>query len=342
MHLVTGGSGYLGEVIVQHLLKQGLPVRILDLNPPDSAQSKNIEVIIGDIRDKNAVTQACTGVTHIYHNVAQVPLAKNKHLFDSVNREGTRILLQTALDQGVKKVVYTSSSAIYGVPEKNPVTEETLAKPGEAYGQAKLEGENLCHEFSAKGLDVSIIRPRTILGHGRLGIFQILFEWIYQGYNIPILGDGNNVYQFIHADDLARACILAAFHPGSNNFNIGAAKFGTMRETLEALIQHTKTRSKIRSLPAGPLNKLMRLCNTLQLSPLGPYHALMYSKSLYFNIRKAQKVLQWQPRYSNIEMICESYDWYVNHREEVLKRNQASAHRSAVKQGILKLVRFLP
>ena len=81
-----------------------------------------------------------------------------------------------------------------------------------------------------RGLDVSIIRPRTIMGHGRLGIFQILFEWIRTGYNVPVLGRGDNVYQFVHADDLADACILAAARPGVATYNCGTDRFGTMRE----------------------------------------------------------------------------------------------------------------
>ena len=65
--------------------------------------------------------------------------------------------------------MYTSSSAIYGIPKLNPVKENTIPAPGEKYGEAKLMGEEICREFSQKGLHCSIIRPRTILGHGRLG-----------------------------------------------------------------------------------------------------------------------------------------------------------------------------
>ena len=73
----------------------------------------------------------------------------------------------------------------------------------ESYGRAKLEGERLFTKYIDQGLNVTIIRPRTILGHGRMGIFQILFEWINKGVNIPVLNDGANNYQFVHASDLA-------------------------------------------------------------------------------------------------------------------------------------------
>ena len=112
----------------------------------------------------------------------------------------------------------------------------TPPRPLEAYGRAKLQAEQLCHDATRGGLDVSIIRPRTILGHGRLGIMAILFEFVAAGAPVYVLGPGDNHYQFVHAADLADACLRAAAHEGPTVYNIGAAEFGTMRETLQALV----------------------------------------------------------------------------------------------------------
>ena len=80
-----------------------------------------------------------------------------------------------------------SSSAIFGLPENCPITDETPLKPIEVYGRAKLAGEKQVHKAAENGLLCAIIRPRTILGLGRLGIFQILFEWIHEGKNIYVI-----------------------------------------------------------------------------------------------------------------------------------------------------------
>ena len=186
------------------------------------------------------------------HNVAQVPLAKDPDLFDSVNVTGTANLLVAARDAGVGKVVHTSSSAIFGIPEHNPVTEETPPRPLEAYGRAKLQAELLCREAAVSGVDVTIVRPRTILGHGRLGIMAILFEFVADGAPVFVLGSGDNRYQFVHAEDLADACLRAAGRPGPAVYNVGAVEFGTMRETLQALVDHAGTGSRVRSLPVAP------------------------------------------------------------------------------------------
>ena len=338
--LVTGGSGYFGSLLVDKLLEKDVTCSILDIiDAPD--RPADVKLFQTDIRDAKAVKEACKGIDVIYHSVAQVPLAKNKALFDSVNIQGTENILAAALANGVKKVVYTSSSSIFGVPERNPVTEADTPKPLEAYGKAKLEGEYLCQKYIDKGLDVSMVRPRTMLGHGRLGIFQILFEWIREGYNVPVLGKGDNVYQFVHADDLAEACILAANRPGPELYNCGTDRFGTMRQLLEELCEHAGTGSKVKGVPAQPTILAMKATSAMGFSPLGVYHALLYGGSMYFDISKSQTELGWQPQYSNSEALIQSYDWYVNNREAVLSSSGGSHHRSAVKQGVLSAVKWV-
>lgn len=343
--LVTGGAGYFGSLLVQRLLAAGQHVRVLDVNRPDPVPP-GLEVVQGDVRDAAIVRRACEGVDVVHHNVALVPLARDKQGFWTVNEGGTRNVLASALDAGARKVVHMSSSAVYGAPDRNPVDETTIPTPGEDYGRAKLAAERLCQEFRARGLDVTIIRPRTIMGHGRLGIMQILFEWVRRGDPVPVLGGGRNVYQFIHADDLADACLLAADRSGHADYNVGAERFGTMVETLEGLVGHAGTGSRIVSVPMRPAEVVTRLAGRVGLSPLGPYHALMYGRSLWFDIRKAREELGYRPRFGNVEMVCQSYDWYVAHRGEVLARRGGSPHSMAVKQGVLgvvpKLLAWLP
>jgi len=328
--LVTGGAGYLGSLLADRLRALDYTVRIFDI--ADSPEA--------DICDPAAIAAACEGVDIVFHNVAQVPLARNNELFWRVNRDGTRNLLVACEARRVRKVVYTSSSAIYGVPASNPVTEETVPAPREEYGRAKLAGEQLCREFAARGLDVSIVRPRTIMGPGRLGIFQVLFEWIFEGKNIPVLNGGRNRYQFVHGDDLVEALILAANHSGSDDFNCGAREFGTMREVLERVCAHAATGSRVKSLPMWLITPVMTAASALRLSPLAPYHTLMYGRSMYFDITKAERILNWRPRYSNDQMFLQTYDWYVANREAILHSTHASPHRSPLKQRALSLLHW--
>lgn len=340
--LVTGGSGYFGCLVVDHLRRRGYEVSVFDLVDVDD-RPKDVAYVRGDIRDAAAIERACEGVDVVHHNVAQVPLAKDKALFWSVNVGGAENLLAACAKAKVGKVVLVSSSAVFGVPPRNPVDDSVQPNPQEAYGAAKLEAEHVAHRYvKERGLDVSIVRPRTILGHGRLGIFQILFEWVRTGKPVWVLGRGDNRYQFVHADDLADACIRAGERAGSDTFNIGTDRFGTMREVLEALVRHAGTGSRVRSMPMRPAILGMELTSRLGVSPLGAYHSLMYGREMFFDLTKAREKLGWAPTKSNEEMFIDSYDWYVAHREEVLRRTGASHHRSPVKQGVLKLLELVP
>jgi nucleoside-diphosphate-sugar epimerase len=335
--LVTGGNGYFGRLLVAALVARGDHVRLLDIDVT-GADDLGADVIAGDIRDATAVRAAVDGADVVYHNVAQVPLARDAQLLRTVNVDGTATLLTACRDAGVGKVVHTSSSAVFGVPSSNPVLPTTVPAPAEAYGHAKLAAEWACLRAAAGGLDVTVVRPRTILGHGRLGIFGILFDWIADGADPIVLGDGRNRYQFIHADDLAAVCLLAADHAGPAVFNAGTDRFGTMHEALAALCAHAGTGATVRSLPARPTTLAMQASAGLHLTPFAPYHWLMYARSMWFDIDHVREALGWAPRWSNDEMFAQSYDWFLAHRKPTADPPR-SHHRRTARQGALRALK---
>lgn len=337
--LVTGGSGYLGSRFVQRLHDLGHEVRVLDLLDADDRPA-GVELVLGDIRDPAVVRAAVDGVEVVYHNVAQVPLARDPDLLLTVNVDGTRVLLDAARDAGVRKVVHTSSSAVFGVPRINPVLPHSVPHPMEAYGHAKLEAEWACLAAAAEGFDVSIVRPRTILGHGRLGIFGILFDWIADGADPVVLGDGRNRYQFVHADDLFEACRREAEQDGPAVLNVGGPQVRTMAEMLTALCDHARTGSTVRRLPARPTALAMRVGSRLGLLPFAPYHWLMYAESMWFDLDHLGERLGWAPERGTDDMFRESYDWFCAHRHERTATN-ASHHRRSARQGALSLAKHL-
>ena len=173
--IVTGGSGYFGGLLCKQLVEKGWEVRNIDLNPPND-DLKNCQFIKGDIRDLSKIEESFQGIDTIFHNVALVPITKSKD-YEKTNLFGTKNTLELAIKNKIKTFVYTSSSAVYGVPKLNPVSENDIPIPAEIYGKSKFDAEFLLSTYSKK-INISIIRPRTILGHGRLGIFQILFDWV--------------------------------------------------------------------------------------------------------------------------------------------------------------------
>jgi len=334
--VVTGGNGYFGQLLVDRLVARGDDVVVFDIDIT-GAERPGVEVWRGDIRDARAVRAAVDGADRVFHNVAQVPLAKDHELLRTVNVDGTQRLVEACADAKVAKVVHTSSSAVFGVPASNPVLPSTVPQPAEAYGHAKLAAEWAVLRAGANGLDVSIVRPRTILGHGRLGIFGILFDWIADGADPVVLGDGTNRYQFVHADDLAEACLRAGERDGPGLFNVGTDRFGTMADTLTHLCQHAGTGSRVRHMPARSTALAMRASASLGLTPFAPYHWLMYAQSMWFDIDHVRDQLGWSPRWSNDEMLVESYEWFLGHRREAAEG--VSPHRRTARSGALSVLK---
>lgn len=339
-HLVTGGSGFLGNLIARRLLARGEQVKVLDVWE-DPTRPREIEFVQCDICDCAGVGRAMQGVDVVHHNAALVPLTKSGSRFWEVNVEGSRIAAEQAVQAGAQAFIHMSSSAIFGIPGQCPIDDATAPRPAEIYGRAKLAGEQSVRDVSTKaGLPLIVVRPRTILGEGRLGIFQILFEWIREGRAVYVIGPGTGLFQFVHAHDLMDAYLLMLDHAQPGIYNIGTDRFGALREALEHLIAQAHSGSRVRSLPATFTISTLWLLDRLGLSPLAPWHYLTYHKPFYFDVSKLLR-LGWKPRYSNDEMLRESYEWFVANYDRLSAEKAGSAHRRPVRQGLLWLLKKL-
>lgn len=340
LHLVTGGSGFVGSTITRMLLARGEQVRVVDIWKSDDLPDA-VEFLQGDVTSLSSIAAAMAGVDYVYHTAALVPLAKAGSRYREVNVAGTANVLQASADAGVRHICHLSSSAVFGSPDVMPITNDTPRVPIEIYGVAKKDAEDLVLAAMDRGAPATIIRPRTIVGIERLGIFQILFDWIRDGANIFIIGSGDHLFQFVHAEDLCTACINSCLLGQSGVYNIGTDRFGSLRDDLEALCRHADTGSRVRSLPVRPAIWSLGLLDKLRLSPLGPWHYKTYHKPYYFDSERGFADLQFRPRYSNQETMTSAYDWFVQDYTENRIRADASSHKSPVRQGVLALLKRL-
>jgi nucleoside-diphosphate-sugar epimerase len=339
LYALSGGAGFLGLHLSRRLLADGHHVRTLDVVPLDDAKLEcSVEELRGDVRDADRVRALVEGADVVVHAAAALPIQASRESIRSVNVGGTENILQAARDAGVRRVVFISSTAVYGVPEKHPIEESDPLVGVGAYGESKIDAEALCR---VAAVDTTIIRPKTFVGPERLGVFEILFDWIREGRRIYILGRGHNRYQLLAVEDLVDAIVRAAASPvaARETFNVGATVFGMVRSDLQALIDHAGSSSRLRPIPVKPAELVLRALELARLSPLAEWHYKTAHKDSFVDVSKAQRLLGWQPRLSNSETLIETYDWYLANRERVGKAGVT--HRVPWNQQALGLLKRL-
>jgi nucleoside-diphosphate-sugar epimerase len=337
---ITGGAGFLGLHLARRLLEDGHDVRTLDVAPlDDPALERDVEELRGDVRDPGAAARAVDGAEVVVHSAAALPIRGSRAEIFATNVGGTERVLAAARDAGVRRVVFLSSTAVYGVPEKHPIEEDDPLVGVGHYGASKIEAERVCRVAHRGGLETAILRPKTFVGAERLGVFEILFDWIREGRRIYVLGDGTNRYQLLAVADLVDAVLRAAAVPDAAGeaINVGAREFGTVRSDLESLIEHAGSASRVTPVPARPAEAALRALELLRLSPLAEWHYRTAHRDSYVSIGKAERVLGWSPERSNAEALAETYDWYLANRSRA--QRAGVTHRAPWNQQALGLLK---
>jgi len=340
--LITGGSGFLGINLTRFLLSHGQSVLCYDIASFDYPERDRIEFVQGDIRDRSALDKAMQGVDIVVHTAAALPLYSKEDIY-STDIVGTRNVIESAFAAPVQRFVHISSTAVYGIPDHHPLVEDDQLQGVGPYGEAKIEAERICAGFRAKGLCVSIIRPKSFIGPERLGVFAMLYDWASTGHGFPVLGDGKNPYQYLDVDDLCDAiwrCSTLGRDKVNDNFNIGAKVFGTMGGDFQAVLDHAGFGKKIRTFPAGPMIAVLRILEAFRLSPLYKWVYETMSKESFVSIEKAERILGYAPKYSNTDALIRNYEWYLANVSS-FKGASGVSHRVPWKQGVLGLAKRL-
>ena len=218
--LVTGGAGFIGSHIVEYLVQRGDDVTVLDnLNTGQRNNlariNQKINFVNGDIRDYKLLEELINDTSGVFHEAALASVQQSFNMKDEyfdVNVTGTENILKLAKEYGFK-VVYASSSSVYGNPKKIPIQESDDRKPINPYAQTKLEAEYLAKKYSEIGVNVIGLRYFNVFGYRQskeyAGVIKLFLEKMQQKIPPKINGDGLQTRDFVHIDDVVRANILA-------------------------------------------------------------------------------------------------------------------------------------
>jgi UDP-glucose 4-epimerase len=262
---VTGGAGFIGSHLVRALLERGLRVRVIDnlsVGRSDRVPGEAI-LIEGDITDHESIAEAVEGCDVVFHLAARVAIRSSfEFAFEDAmtNVGGTARVLRAAEQAGARKVVVASSMAVYAdMDEPRPVGETHPTRPISPYGVSKLAMETLTHLMCARaGIPSIALRLFNTYGAGQalspyVGVVTIFIDSLSRGERPTIFGDGEQLRDFVHVEDVARAFLAAMDGDAAHEtYNVGSGRGLSVNEVLAALQEALETDIEPRRVEAVP------------------------------------------------------------------------------------------
>jgi len=316
-HVIFGGDGYLGRHLARELLGRGENVVICDIQKSNLDIYDSVQFVELDITDRAAFARLALSPEDVVHHYAArllVPIVKKnerEEYFWSVNFHGTRNVLDYCYAQGVRKLIYFTTDMVYGHTRSIPKFEDHPRAPIGPYGAAKAASEDMCETFRERGMNITIFRPRLIIGPGRLGILENLFKLIDSNLPVPVIGSAKNNYQFVSVFDCVSA-VLAALEKGVPNgtYNLGAKNPPKVTKLLGDLVRQANSKSFLLPTPAGPVKRVLAALDWINCPLMDPEQFLIADQTCVLDVTKAKRELDWEPAFKDEDMLIAAYQDY--------------------------------
>ncbi|MBS3158209.1 GDP-mannose 4,6-dehydratase [Candidatus Woesearchaeota archaeon] len=298
--LVTGGNGFIGHTLVKHLLDEGGQVKVIDIKPIKFTH-KNLEFVKKSVlEDIRWDMRDCDMVYHLAAELGVVNSDKKPLNTLAVNIDGTVNIFRCALGTGVKKIVYTSSSEVYGEPREIPIKEDSQKSPVSIYGVSKLTAEMYAKGYVQEyGMDINPVRLFNVYGPGQgfEWVMPIFMQKALNGEQPLVFGDGSQVRCFTHIADVISG-IETVRKKGAKGeaYNIANTDKITMKELAELIIKFSGKDIKPRIAGFGKETR-------------------QKEREIMKRVPSIEKLraLGWQPKVNIQEGIKTTYNWYKEH-----------------------------
>lgn len=320
-HIIVGGCGFTGIYLARALLARGEQVETIDLVPlPQEFDGKIVHHLV-DILDLPRLQQVHLADGDTVHHLAarqfhnDVPSKGQDAWFAEVNVTGTANVLQWMRELPVPRLVYLSTDMVYGIPKQLPVPPTHPHNPLGPYGRSKAASEQLCVEARQNGYQITILRPRMIVGPGRFGILIKLFRLMDLGLPVPTIGSGRNRYQMIAVEDVVSA-ILAATEKGlpAVALSLGSGDAPPVRQLLKNTIKRIGSRSAVLPVPAMPLKMMLSVLEKLGMPLLHREQYQIADVNYVVDIGPTTTALDWHPSRNDEDMLVAAYEHYRQQR----------------------------
>jgi len=317
--VLIGGAGLTGLKIAEELIEMNTSksnIIIADLKNSLININLQVTLIECDI-SKNIIPKFKKDdvIIHLaarqYHT--KIPKRNQLDWFREVNVVGTKNIINQCIKFNVKGLIYFSTDMVYGIPNYIPLNSAHPKTPIGPYGKSKLEAEMICIESRKRGLPITILRPRLIMGKGRLGIMEKLFKAISLNRPVPLIGRGNNCYQMVSVEDCSKAAILSVKYNFPNcELNLGSEVGPNIKKLLNFLIHTVNSKSILIPLPAFPLKIILTILEKMGLPILHKEQYKIADKNYIVDISDTYSKIRWKPKQSDTDMIVEAYKHWKN------------------------------
>lgn len=318
--LVTGGTGFTGKALVRRLLDENHEVVVLDYQEglkTEELRQWGAEVVIGTVTDRDVVKKVMVGVDIVHHLAAAFrELNVPDNYYTEVNVGGTRIVLEEAFAQNVRKFIYMSTCGVHGNIDSPPGGEDAPIQPGDYYQQTKYEAEPVVQEFFTKGMKTVILRPAAIYGPGDPERFFMIFKRVAKGM-FPMFGSGKTYYHPLYIDNLIDACILAMEDGRGDGeaYLIADEEYLEIKELVKKTARALDVEVKIPHFPVMPVviagHICEKLCRPFKITPIiFPRRVDWYRQNRAFDISKAKKDLGYVAKIDIDEGLRRTGEWY--------------------------------
>lgn len=316
-HVIFGGDGFVGRHLAPRLAADGEEVVVADVAKSDLPHYRSVRHVRCDVTDQASVAAVGLKADDMVYNLSAKMLspiqvrARRHDFFWPVNVHGTEHIVAAMDAAGAARLVHFTTDMIYGHTKTWPMTEEHPVAPLGEYGLSKLRTEELAATWRARGMAISLFRPRLIIGPGRLGILEKLFKLIDWNLPVPMIGSGRNPYQFISVFDCAEAA-RAAWKAGVPNeaYNLGSLNPPPVRKLLGDLIRHAGSKSVLLPTPAWAVKRALDLLDLVGRPIMDPEQYLIADEDCVLDVSKAGRQLGWVPRYRDEDMLIAAYSEY--------------------------------
>lgn len=316
-HIIFGGDGFVGRHLAPKLAADGENVVVADIVRSDLPHYRKVAHVHCDVTDPASVAAVGIEADDMVYNLSAKMLsplqvrAKRHDFFFPVNYHGVVNIIEAMDKAGAKNLVHFTTDMIYGHTVTHPMTEDHPVSPLGEYGLSKWKTEELAHEWRKRGMNISLFRPRLIIGPGRLGILSKLFKLIDANLPVPMIGSGKNPYQFISVFDCAEAARLA-WKAGVPNeaFNLGSLNPPPVRKLLGDLVKHAGSRSFLLPTPGWAVKRTLDLFDLMNMPIMDPEQYLIADEMCVLDVSKGEVQLGWIPQYRDEDMLIAAYDEY--------------------------------